>query len=201
MYGYPEAVKTEAQKKADEDFIKSATAAEGSREKASRAFSFWGIEYEGKGDAANAIRRYNQSWLLNPNYYGPYWGFGSLLLAQGKAAEAAIHYEKALSLIDVDRAKPRLLSDASTAYTAQGITATDKIKSTEFFGKANSLLNEAIKLDPKFGDGYRTWAKSLYAEGNYIKAWEMVKNSRGLAGKDLSSDFINTLSQKMPEPK
>jgi tetratricopeptide (TPR) repeat protein len=201
MYGYPEIVKTDALKKADEDFIKTVVAELGSREKASRAYSFWGIEYEGKGDAANAMRRYNQSWLLNPNYYGPYWGFGSLLLAQGKAAEAAIHYEKALSLIDVDSAKPRLLSDASTAYTAQGLTATDKIKSAEFFGKANSLLNEAIKLDPKFGFAYRAWAKSLYSEGNYVKAWEMVKKSRGLAGGELDSGFIDMLSKKMPEPK
>lgn len=201
MYGSPEAVKTEAQKKADEDFIKTVVAELGSREKASLAYRVWGLQYEVKGDAANAMRRYNQSWLLNPNSFQPYWGFGDLLLAQGKAAEAATHYEKALSLIDNDGVKPLLLSLASKAYTAQGITATDKIKSAEFFGKANSLLNEAIKLDPKFGAAYRAWAKSLYAEGNYVKAWDMVKKSRGLAGEELDSDFIDRLSKKMPEPK
>jgi len=201
MYGYPDAVKTDAQKKSDDDFIKSAIAAEGSREKAANAYAFSGMVYATKGDAANAMRRYNQSWLLNPDSFQPYWGFGDLLLAQGKAAEAATHYEKALSLINIESAKPQLLIDASGAYTALGSSANEKIKAEEFFGKANSLLDEAIKINPKNGEAYRAWARSLYSEGNYAKAWEMAKTSRGLAGKELSSDFINMLSNKMPEPK
>lgn len=201
MYGYPEVEKPENLKKADEDFINSAIAEHGSREKATKAYAFFGVMFESKGDTENAMRRYNQTWLLNPNSFQPYWGFGSLLLAQGKAAEAATHYEKALTLLDDNSVKPRLLSETSKAYTAQGISATDKMKSAEFFEKANSVLNEAIKLDPKFGFAYKTWAKSLYQEGNYEKAWYMVKKSRGLEGGEISSDFIDKLSKKMPEPK
>lgn len=201
MYGYPEVEKPENLKKADEDFIRMAISEQGSREKAAKAYAMYGMGFAMKGDAESAMRRYNQSWLLNPNSYLPYWGFGDLLLAQGKAAEAATHYEKSLSLIDVESAKPNLLIDASGAYTAQGSSVTDKMKSAEFFNKANSLLNEAIKLDPKNGDAYIPWAKSLYLEGNYEKAWEMVKKSRSFPGKQVSPDFIDKLSKKMPEPK
>ena len=201
MYGYPNIEKSAALKKADEDFINSVVGTIGSREEASKAFAGKGWQYLSKGDAENAMRRFNQSWLLNPNYYQPYWGFGVLLLGQAKAAEAANHFEKALALIDDDKEKPRLLSDAARAYSLQGATATDKMKSVEFFGKANSLFGEATKLDPQYGDAYRAWAHSLYVEGDYNKAWEMVKRSRAFGGRNFSSEFIDALSKKMPEPK
>jgi tetratricopeptide (TPR) repeat protein len=201
MYGYPDIEKPAALKKADEEFIKEVVGKEGAREEAGKRFAGEAWRHLSKGDGANAMRRFNQSWLLNPNSYHPYWGFGVLLLALRKPSEAATHFEKALSLIDEEGERPRLLSDASKAYSIQGAQATDKMKAGEFFGTANSLLNEAIKLDPKYGNAYRNWAVSLYYEGNYEKAWEMVKNSRGLGGQELSSDFINMLSEKMPEPK
>jgi tetratricopeptide (TPR) repeat protein len=201
MYGYPEIEKSAAFKKADEEFIKGVVGTEVSREEASKGFAGWGWKLLSNGDAANAMRRFNQSWLLNPNNYQPYWGFGALLLAQRKPSEAATHFEKALSLINEESEKPRLLSDASRAYSVQGAFATDKMMAEGFFGKANSLLDEATKLNPKYGNAYRNWAMSLYYQGNYEKAWDMVKNSRGLAGEELSSDFINMLTKKMPEPK
>ena len=207
MYGRPEIQISAALKKADEDFIKAVVAAEGSREKASKGFAEEGWRNLINGDAANAMRRFNQSWLLNPNYYQPYQGFGVLLLEKNKAAEAIPHFEKALSLIDEDGEKPRLLSNTARAYSIradsiQGPTATDQILAVEFFEKANSLFSEAIKLDPQFGYAYRAWAVSLYREGKYESAWGMVKKLRELGGSDLPpTDFIDALSEKMPEPK
>jgi tetratricopeptide (TPR) repeat protein len=197
MYGYPDIEKPEALRKLDEDFIRSV---EGSREEASKRFAGEGWRLLSKSDAANAMRRFNQSWLLNPNNYQPYWGFGALLFAQRKPFEATTHYEKALSLINEESEKPRLLSDAARAYSMQGFIATDKMKSEEFFGRANSLFAEAIKLDPQYGNAYRYWAMSLSVEGNYKMAWDIVKKSRAVGGDILSSDFIDALSKKMPEP-
>jgi Flp pilus assembly protein TadD len=148
MYGYPKIEKSAALKKADDDFIKAVVGTAGSREEVSRGFAGEGWRHLGNGDAANAMRRFNQSWLLNPNNYQPYWGFGALLLAQRKPSEAATHFEKALSLINEESEKPRLLSDASRAYSAQGAFAADKMMAEVFFGKANSLLDEATKLNP-----------------------------------------------------
>jgi hypothetical protein len=42
---------------------------------------------------------------------------------------------------------------------------------------------------------------SLYVEGNYKMAWDIVRKSRDLGGDVHSSDFIDALSIKMPEPK
>jgi tetratricopeptide (TPR) repeat protein len=201
MYGYPDIEKPEALKKVDEDFIKAVVGTDRSREEVSKGFAGEGWRNLSNGDAANAMRRFNQSWLLNPNNYQPYWGFGALLFAQRKPSEAATHYEKALSLINEESEKPRLLSDAARAYSMQGFIATDKMKSEEFFGKANSLFAEAIKLDPQYGNAYRYWAMSLSVEGNYKMAWDIVQKSRALGGDVVSSDFIDALSKKMPEPK
>ena len=200
MYGYPDIEKSAAQKKSDEKFIKSVVANSGTREKASKEFAVEGWRHF-KGDTENAMRRFNQSWLLNPNYYQPYWGFGALLWAQENTDGAIIHYNKSLSLIDDNREKPRLLTDTARAYSKKGFTATDKIKSKEYFREANSLFNTALTLDPHYDNAYRDWPRSLYLEGNYTKAWEIVKKSHALGSHDFDPKFIEALSRKMPEPK
>jgi len=155
MYGYPDIEKTEEQKKADELFIETVTRSSGSREKASWEFAGRGWHYLKQGDNASSMRRFNQSWLLNPGNYMPYWGFGVLLNAQGKSAEAIFYYDRALWLIrEMGSDKPRLLADAAKVYVAHGrdIRTTDKAQSEQFFEKANTLANDVFKLDPQFGN-------------------------------------------------
>ena len=214
MYGYPNIEKSADQKKADEVFIKTFSGSAGSRQKASKEFSGRGWFYLQQGDRANSMRRFNQSWLLDPEYYMPYWGFGVLLNTQDKAAEATAHFDKALSLIDDnDSDKPRLLGDVAKAYIAQGhnVLTTDKVKSEELFEKANSFANEAFKLDPQFcnkalkidpqfNEAYRLGARINYDQGNYKKAWEVVKRSRSSGSDHFDPEFIEKLSGKIPEP-
>jgi len=201
MYGYPNIEKTTAQKKADKTFIETVTKKSGSREKASIEFAGEAWRNYKAGDYSTAMRRFNQSWLLNPENYFASWGFGSLLFDQGKTDEAIIHYDKALSAIDNDEEKPRLLTDAARAYSKKAFTEADKLKSKEFFRKTNSLYKEALTLDPYYDNAYRDWPRSLYLEGNYKKAWEVIKQSRTLGSREISRDFIDILSKKMPEPK
>jgi hypothetical protein len=65
MYGQPEIPRPDFLKKADEVFIKQAVAGLGSREKASEAWWLEGEKYMAQGNLDFAMRRYNQSWLLN----------------------------------------------------------------------------------------------------------------------------------------
>lgn len=155
MYGHPDIEKNEDQNGADERFIEAVTRSSGSREKASREFAGRGWYYLQQGDNATSMKRFNQSWLLDPGNYMPYWGFGALVNMQGKSAEAIHHFERALLLIrDMDSDKPRLLSDTAKAYVAWGRDnrTTDKMKSEQFFEKAKSMANEVFKLDPQFGN-------------------------------------------------
>jgi tetratricopeptide (TPR) repeat protein len=215
MYGYPAIEKTEQQQKADEQFIKTVTGSIGSREKASKEFAGRGWYFLKEGNSATSMRRFNQSWLLDPDYYMSHWGFGVLLFKQDKPAEAIPNYYKALSLIDDNHSdKPRLLADTAKAYVVQGhaYLTTDKVKSAEYFEEASSLANETLKLDPQFGsealktdqqfrEAYRYGALIYYDQGNYNKAWEIVKRSRASGGYDFDPEFIKQLSGKMQEPK
>lgn len=201
MYGYPEIQKTEDQKNADEKFIKTFS---DSRKKTSREFASRGWYYLQQGDRATSMRRFNQSWLLDPDYYSHYWGFGVLLKLEDRSGEAITHFDKALSLIgNRHKDKPRLLLDAADAYAIQGRLAktNNKSRSQEYFHKAVLLIDEAILIAPQFGDAYRAGAQIYYDQGNYKKAWELVKRSRNTSGSDIDSSFIEKLSREMPEPE
>ena len=198
MYGYPEIEKPERLKKVDEAFIATVVKDFGTRERASIAMAYYGWESFRKGDLEMAMRRFNQSWLLNQKSYLPHWGFGSVLSAQGKPKESIIHFEESLRLIDEDGEKARLLNDTARAYTVLGSQAKDSKKAEMLFEKANKLHAESERLDPQFGSNYRTWGISLYLEGKHKMAWEKIKKARALKADPLPPKMIKTLNEEMP---
>ncbi len=83
----------------DEQFIQSATGnGQITKEEASMYMTYvggWGYFFTEEYDMS--MKRFNQAWLLNPENYHVYWGFGRLLEKQNKNNEAKEMYEKALS--------------------------------------------------------------------------------------------------------
>jgi len=137
MYGQPEIERPDFLQKADEDLIKKAVQGFGSREKASKAWYAQGDKFMREGNLDFAMRRYNQSWLLNPNNYQPYWGFARVLLEQDEVNDAIKHLEKAELLIDDLYQKVALLADMGSAYTYKGK------ESPSYFSKANEKFSES----------------------------------------------------------
>ncbi len=222
MYGYPHIEKPDWYKKADEAFIRcllvEASAAQNpaeedkgcdhsflTREDASKHIARLGWNYFHKGDYSTAMKRFNQTWLLNPNNYAAFWGFGLLLSKQDKLAESISYFERSLSLVDSqDKDRLYVLNDAANAYSTLANNETDKAKAQAFFAKANVLLEEAVNSDPQNGKSYINWAISLYFQGDYLRAWKMVKKSRSLkdCGCADAKTFVETaLSKVMPEPQ
>lgn len=204
MYGHPDREKPDHLKKADEEFIKAATA-EQTRAEASDYYAAKGWEFGGKGDYETAMKRFNQAWLLNPDSYKPYWGFGLILKQQANLPEAVTNFEKALSLMDKeDGTKHGLLLETAQTHMFLGVmtrtNSTDMTESAEHFSRANELFSEAITLRPQHAQVYDRWAESLYWQGDYETAWEMVEKARSL-GHNFKPEFIDSLSKKMPEPK
>lgn len=222
MYGYPHVEKPGWYKEADEKFIrcmvveksappnlteedKNCTDRFPSREEASKRVAEFGWNYFHKGDYSTAMKRFNQAWLLNPNNYAAFWGFGLLLSKQGKFTESLIHFEKSLSLVESnDKDRLHLLNDAANVYSEQAHNESDKVKAQTSFARANVLLEEAVKIDPQNGKTYINWAVSLYFQGDYLQSWKMVKKSRSLkdCGCADAKTFVETaLSKVMPEPQ
>lgn len=200
MYGQPETPRPEFLKGADEAFIKKASSEfGGNRELASMAWAAVGEDYMSKGDTYNAMRRYNQAWLLNPNNYVCYWGFGRVMLERHEYDEALKYFEKAKQLINDDYQKPALISDTGAAYSfkAQSIPMSDQAERDKYFRIANQHFKEAIELDSSYVEVWRRWAYSLYREGKYSESWEKVEKARSAGANPLPAEFLSALKAEL----
>ena len=202
MYGQPAVPRPDFARRADDAFIASATLLFKNREQASVASANAGDKYMNTGELSLAMRRYNQSWLLDPNNYRPYWGFGRIMLQRSGYSEAIEYFEKAVSLCADNFQKVALLSDTGVGYYARANTLTqDQLAArSELFRKANESFAESVRLEPTYSNAWYKWSKSLFYEGNYAAAWEKLRAARS-HGADIAPDFIAELSQKMPEPR
>lgn len=202
MYGQPAIQRPEALKKADEDFIKQATASFGSREAASKAWWEQAEKFMRENNLDYAMRRYNQSWLLNPNNYQPYWGFGRVLSQRNEIDQAIEHLEKAKQLCDDNYQKVALLSDlgATYSYKASLFSSENQPERARYFELANRHFIDSTRLDASYSGSWLRWSHSLYREAKYAEAWEKLKKARALGAKN-TDEFARRLEQKMPEPR
>lgn len=202
MYGQPAIPRPDLLKKADEDFIKQASEGLGGREAASRAWYAQAEKFVANGELDLAMRRYNQSWLLNPNNYQPYWGFGRVMLQSGKIDEAIQHLKKSKELIDDQFQKAALLADLGSAYStkAERLPSTQSQDRDQLFSLANKNFSESTALDPTYGNSWRRWAFSLYEQGRYLEAWEKVRRAKAQNARPFPPAFLRALNQALPEP-
>lgn len=201
MYGQPQIPRPQALREADEAFINQAVAGLGSREVASKAWAAQADKYMAENNLDFAMRRYNQSWLLNPNNYQPYWGFGRVMLEWGKLDESIEYFEKAKTLINDQYQKVALLTDMATAYSVKANSTTVPAVRAEYFDHANKLYGKSIALDPKYPNSWRSWARSLYFEGRYAEAWEKVSQANSLGAPAFPQAFLRALNDKLSKPK
>ncbi len=203
MYGQPGIARSAEQLRHDEEFIKQAAASfSGSRERASIALWREGDAKMSRGNLDLATKFYNQSWLLNPNNYQPYWGFGRVMAQREKPDEAIRYLEKSLQLIDDPYQKVALLSDTAMVYSQKAFyTPKDNAAERErWFQVANRNFEQSTRMDASYPNSWRGWARSLFMEGRYSEAWDKVKKARAL-GASFPPSFIKSLEEKMPEPK
>ena len=200
MYGQPDIVRPEFLLQLDEQFIREAVASFGTRERASDIWWAQAEEFMTQDNLDFAMRRYNQSWLLNKNDFKPYWGFARVLLERGEVESAFVQLEKAMSLCADDFQRPALLTDAGSAYSRKA--SGSALKDKDFlFRKADSLFEQAVKLDSSYGNAYKRWAISLYRQEKYSEAWTKVAEARKRPNTSIPPAFLKSLESKMPEPK
>lgn len=199
MYGGMDRSTIPELKAGDEKLIADTTNHYGTREKASAAFVNQGFAYYQRDDLINAIRRFNQAWLLNPQNPEVYAGFGTVLHDKGKNCDAMQMMERAMSLnpptfqgIYPDTARIITLC----AVSNKDLTSEDKMK---LFERSESLYKKAEEIEPNKRYVYGSWATAYYWRGQYLDAWAMVAKERAAGGKP-SEKFLKLLREKMPEP-
>ena len=200
MYGQPDIVRPEFLLQLDEQFIREAVAGFGTREKASDIWWAQAEKFMAQDDLDFAMRRYNQSWLLNKNNFKPYWGFARVLLERGEVEPAFVQLDKAMSLCTDDFQRPALLTDIGSAYSRKASSSALKDRDA-LFRKADALFEQAVKLDPNYGNAYKLWAISLYRQEKYSGAWIKVAEARKRPNPSIPPAFLKSLESKMLEPK
>jgi tetratricopeptide (TPR) repeat protein len=203
MYGQPTVARSAKLKQADEEYIKQATeAAGGNRAEAAKTVLANAEQLMGEGNANAAIALFNKAWLLDPDHYHSFWGFGRVSLTRSNIDDAATYFDKALELINDPEMKPSVLTDAGIAYSLKGARLENKSKSerARLFGRANDLFKESTTLDETFANTWLRWSQSLFREGNYAEAWAKLRKAEENGGQ-VPKGFIKSLSEKMPPPK
>jgi Tfp pilus assembly protein PilF len=198
MYGGLDRNSDPSLRAADEKLVADTIQHYGSREKASAAFVGNGFAFYGRDDLANAMRRFNQAWLLDPNNPEIYFGFAVVLHDKGKNCEAVTQFEKAASF---GRYVQGMAPDAARVIVLCAIA--DKALSEEarsaLFARSDALYAEALNSEPNKGYVHASMASALYWRGKYAEAWAAVKLARANGGR-LPEQFLRLLQEKMPEP-
>lgn len=202
MYGQPDVERPPYLRELDQHFIANAVKAFGSREKASREWYAQGEKYMRENNADFAMRRYNQSWLLDPNNYQPYWGFGRVLLNRKECNGAIRQFARARELVNNEPGKPALLSDSGIAYGyCASITPPWEAETRKkYYENANRLFAESTRLSPSFGVAWYRWSQVLLQQGRVQEAWDMAAKAEA-AGYPVPADHLAQLRQRMPQSK
>ena len=167
MYGETE--KDERFKKADDDFRKDMLKKFGSIDMAVNDIldKAWALFYQ--NDLVTAMMRFNQAWLLNPDYPDAYFGFAALLEMKGESAKAIRFYTTAA---EKDK-------DNSRSFICLMLIADCKEQLNDIKGAIEAL--EKIKIfrsdDPlvfkKSGNLYMTIDQQTAALEAYTKAIQL----------------------------
>lgn len=198
MYGQPGIARAKKLQEADEAYIQQATAQAGGDRKGAAATALDTAEQAmSQSNEDEAMRNYNHAWLLNPDDFQAYWGFGRIEIMHENLDNAVKHLDKAVELVNDPDFKPLVLVDAGIAYSMKAARVQGDKK---LFAKANDLFQQSVALNPDFGIGWLRWSQSLFREGKYADAWAKVKKAQE-AGGQVPKGYLRSLSEKMPEPK
>jgi tetratricopeptide (TPR) repeat protein len=129
----------EAQGRALIDILEQGYTPEGG----ARRLAVMGWQALARGDLTSAVKRFNQSWLLDQEAFETYWGFALIHLLRDKdVVNATVMFEKALSL---DPDQGRFYVEYGRFLEEHHPVAVDR---------AIGLFEKGLALDPKLRDGY-----------------------------------------------
>lgn len=199
MYGGMDRSSVPELKSGDEKFINSVSKEFGSRELAAKIFVDKGFEFYKKDKLAMAMRRFNQAWLLDPNYTDVYWGFASILSDQGKYCEAAEYMDTAFSK---GQLHDSVLPDAAILYAACVSTNSNlnPSKKEVYLAKIVPLFKKAeaaSEVDKEYV--YLKWLKAMYALQEWESAWDKAMKYEKASGQSIPDSDKEELRKRLKE--
>lgn len=192
---YGSAPKTQAQKDADQKFIAAMDKQfKGDRKKAAQDVATRGWQLLRQGNAAEAMRRFNQAWLLDKSSGMALWGMAAVLGGTGHGGDALkllAEAEKSMGN-DVDFAV-----DHARALGMAGVQTRDEAMVRQALDRYAGIH---VRY-PQHTLNLQNWAITLYGVGQYALAWDRIQLAEATPRRSqVDPRFIAALQQKMPRP-
>ncbi len=174
MYGGVE--KTPAQIKADADFIDSATKYSGGSKEVAAANIIKGAqEFTRQGDYLNAMKRFNQAWLLDPDNSDVYKGYLSVTPTD-QFLNLHKNTEKVLAQNPNQATIQCFLGVIHTNIAILASTTADQ--KTDYLNQGKVEFQKGLATNEANPFCQLNFAANLYYAGEYQNAWDhLVVNS------------------------
>ena len=187
--------KNEAQKAADAKLLAGIDANyKGDRKKAAEDVSASGWRLLRQGASPDAMRRFNQAWLLDSSNGNALWGMAVIQAGSGKLNESLQLFAEAERIIgnDIDFA-----ADHAKVIGVAGVQTRNQSLVNDAFVRFARVHAKA----PQHTLNLQNWAITLFYVGNFAEAWKKVKLAEATPRHaELDPQFLADLQRKMPRP-
>ncbi|MBI5784484.1 MAG: hypothetical protein HZA64_03415 [Rhodocyclales bacterium] len=192
---YGSAAKNDAQKAADANFLATIdNFYKGDQKKAAGEVAARGWQFLRQGNTADAMRRFNQAWLIDSTNAHALWGMAAVSGSKGDLDQSLKLFSEAERFVgsDVDFA----VDQAKTIGLA-GAQSNDKALLHDAFARFARLYERA----PQHTLNLQNWAVTYFYVGNYAEAWKKLKLAEATPRKAaIDPGFVAALQEKMPRP-
>ena len=167
----------------------------GDLKKASMDMAMRGWQYLAAGDLDDAMRRFNQAWLLNKKNGTALWGMAAIEASAGNFDDSLKLFTEAEKFVGGDI---NFSVDYAKALGKAGVQLKDDALLKFAFNRFEFNYQKA----PQNTLNLQNWAMTLFEIGRYSEAWEKVKLAEATPNKDhLDPRFIEALQSRMPRPQ
>jgi len=187
---------TDWQKAADATFISGMEEDyHGDLKKASMDMAMRGWQYLAAGDLDDAMRRFNQAWLLNKKNGIALWGMAAITASSGKYDDSLKLFAEAEKFVG---SEINFSVDYARTVGLAGVERKDDALLKDAFDRFERIYQEA----PQHTKNLQNWAMTLFGIGRYSEAWEKVKLAEATPNKNqLDPSFLAALQSRMPRPE
>ena len=162
------------------------------RKKAARDISLLGWQSLREGNKPDAMRRFNQAWLLDTSNGSALWGMGAIEAGIGEFDESLKLFAEAEGSQGSDI---NFSIDYAKAMGFAGAQTKNEARLKDAFARFARLYDKA----PQNTLNLENWAKTLFLVGDYAEAWAKVNLAEKTRG-EVDPIFLKDLKDKMPRP-
>ncbi len=167
-------------------------------EKASQFLIDRGLQFIYQEDPVEAMRRFNEAYLMDSSNYDIYMGYGEIYASMGQHTLARELYLEGLAR---DAQNAKLLTANGNTYLAEYYINTNKDQklAQAKLDTGIALLNRSYELEPSDGNTNYKLSICYFNKNNCQKAGKHLRIAELLGNNNVHGEYINDLQKRCPE--